>query len=101
MGKYTFAANSEKLEKLADHLTKGTSETVSREIGSIYSEIGNLSDSWDGTSYQQFSDGCHAYEGALNTIPAVLGSFATAFTKAAGGVEGLKGEVEAALQEIS
>ena len=98
---YTFAADQDKLESLANSLAKSFSESVTREIGSVYNEIGNLSDSWDGESYQQFATGCNAYKGALETIPTVLGCFATTFNNAAGGVAELENNIKTALSELS
>lgn len=101
---YTFAADSDKLTDLATALgtgDSGISGNVSSEIDTTFTNIGSFGEDWSGDSYNQFVSGCEAYKGALNTIPAVLGCFATAFTDAAGGVEGLLSEVKSALDEIS
>ncbi len=98
---YTFAAYSEKLEQLATELDGNIAIYVSDEIDSTYTNIGGFGENWVGDSYDQFVSGCEAYRGALNTIPTVLGNFATSFRNAAGGVGTLKGEVDSALSDIS
>ena len=98
---YTFAADSEKLDQLATELDGNIAIAVNDEIDKTYNNIGDFGDDWSGETYSQFVSGCEAYRGALNTIPTVLGNFATAFRNAAGGVDGLKGEVDSAIKTIS
>ena len=97
---YTFAADSEKLDKLASDL-RGQSSSVGTDITLTYDHVHGFGTYWSGESYDSFAEGCDAYKGALKTIPEVLEDFATTFETAAGGVPVLQSEVESAMNSIS
>lgn len=98
---YTFAADAEQLTELATELRDTLAENVTTEISDTYSEIENFGDAWSGESYDQFVEGCGNYQDALNTIPAVLTSFASTFDKASSAVEPLISTVESQIATIS
>ncbi len=73
---YTFAVNTDEIEKLKTTL-KNAEDIMSSGIEDIYSEIGAMGDNdiWGGGSYTDFSNGALKYKSALETLPGVLEAF--------------------------
>ncbi len=75
---YDVAANLSELENLADGIKEKRSELATC-INNIYSVINNMQNSWQGESYNTFSNECYSYASSLEALVTLLDAFEKLF----------------------
>lgn len=75
---YDIAANLSELENLADGI-KEKRNKLATCINNIYSLINSMQNSWQGESYNTFSNECYSYASSLEALVTLLDAFEKIF----------------------
>ena len=77
---WTFIADSDNQQKLADNLNKAADNFDSRK-SEMYNKVDNMGDHWKGEDYDLFNSSAHNYEPALQDFSDSIRMYSDQFGK--------------------